>query len=238
MMKNEKIIRKVKRLLALARENKSDEEGQSAFILAQRLMLENNIAESEVSDDEAAIDIITENEVTIHKKLFWWERNLADIIADNFRVKLFFNEKKIGATNKDAIVFYGIEKDLELAKEMFYLAYEAIVFHSKHYIACYYKQRNEKRERYLTESLKTSYMRGFLGGMKKKFEEQISVLRDEFEVLVLTPEKVETGFEEYTANFSVFDMKVPSVLEPTAYSDGYEKGNSIDFTKSTISESV
>lgn len=89
-MKNEKIIRKVKRLLALARENKSDEEGQSAFILAQRLMLENNIAESEVSDDEAAIELITENKVTIHKKLFWWERHLADIIADNFRVKLFF----------------------------------------------------------------------------------------------------------------------------------------------------
>ncbi|EJT5247915.1 DUF2786 domain-containing protein, partial [Listeria monocytogenes] len=42
-MDNEKIIRKVKRLLALAKENKSDEEGQSAFMLAQRLMLENDI---------------------------------------------------------------------------------------------------------------------------------------------------------------------------------------------------
>ncbi|EAG9603707.1 DUF2786 domain-containing protein, partial [Listeria monocytogenes] len=31
-MDNEKIIRKVKRLLALARENKNDEEGQTAFM--------------------------------------------------------------------------------------------------------------------------------------------------------------------------------------------------------------
>ncbi|EAD1619670.1 DUF2786 domain-containing protein, partial [Listeria monocytogenes] len=51
-MDNEKIIRKVKRLLALAKENKSDEEGQSAFMLAQRLMLENDIDAAEIGDNE------------------------------------------------------------------------------------------------------------------------------------------------------------------------------------------
>ncbi|EEJ0016240.1 DUF2786 domain-containing protein, partial [Listeria innocua] len=73
-MDNEKIIRKVKRLLALAKENKSDEEGQSAFMLAQRLMLENDIDAAEIGDNEDVSDFITENNVTIYKRLFWWEK--------------------------------------------------------------------------------------------------------------------------------------------------------------------
>lgn len=36
---NEKIIKRVRDLLRLAKENRDDSEGQSAFILAQRLMI-------------------------------------------------------------------------------------------------------------------------------------------------------------------------------------------------------
>lgn len=106
-MDNEKIIRKVKRLLALAKENKNDEEGQTAFMFAQRLMLENNIKESELSDDEAAMELIAENNVTIFKKLFWWERSLAGIIANNFRVKSYYRGKKVGSAKKAQSFFMG-----------------------------------------------------------------------------------------------------------------------------------
>ncbi|EAD4041587.1 DUF2786 domain-containing protein, partial [Listeria monocytogenes] len=121
-MDNEKIIRKVKRLLALAKENKSDEEGQSAFMLAQRLMLENDIDAAEIGDNEDVSDFITENNVTIYKRLFWWEKRLARIIADNFRVKMFYDMKEdSGEITKSAITFYGLDKDLVLAKEMYLL---------------------------------------------------------------------------------------------------------------------
>ncbi|TYU25367.1 DUF2786 domain-containing protein [Listeria monocytogenes] len=237
-MDNEKIIRKVKRLLALARENKNDEEGQTAFMFAQRLMLENNIKESELSDDEAAMELITENNITIYKKLFWWERSLADVIADNFRVKSFYKVRGSSSAKKSAITFFGLEKDLELAKEMYLLAYEAVVFHSKAYVNDHYKQTNEKRERYFTEQLKTSYIRGFLDGMDAKFREQISILRNEFEVLVLMPQKVEDEFEKHSEDFGTYDLNIPAVESSHACAVGYEQGNSIDFTKSTISENV
>ncbi|EPQ8988819.1 DUF2786 domain-containing protein [Listeria monocytogenes] len=237
-MNNEKITRKVKRLLALARENKNDEEGQTAFIFAQRLMLENNIKESEISDDETAMELIAENNVTIYKKLFWWERSLANVIADNFRVKLFYKVRGSGSTKKSAIIFFGLEKDLELAKEMYLLAYEAVVFHSKVYVNDIYKQTNEKRERYFTEQLKTSYTRGFLDGMDAKFREQISILRNEFEVLILTPQKVEDEYKKYSKDFETYNLNIPEPENLQARADGYEKGNSIDFTKSTISESI
>ncbi|MBC2143384.1 DUF2786 domain-containing protein [Listeria innocua] len=238
-MDNERIIRKVKRLLALAKENKSDEEGQSAFMLAQRLMLENDINAAEIGDNEDVSDFITENNITIYKRLFWWERKLARIIADNFRVKMFYNrENYSGGIIKSAIMFYGLDKDLVLAKEMYLLAYEAVIFHSKVYIKSYYEDSGEKKNRYLTESLKTSYIRGFLEGIEQKFEEQISVLRNEFEILVLTPQKVIDAYKKRSEGFINYNLKIPAAKEDGAYANGYKKGNSIDFTKSTISENV
>lgn len=42
-MDNKDIISKIKGLLKLANDNRNDEEGQSAFILAQRLMLKGRL---------------------------------------------------------------------------------------------------------------------------------------------------------------------------------------------------
>lgn len=47
-MSNEKLIEKIKNLIQLANDNPSDEEGQTALLLAQKLMLKNNIALAEV----------------------------------------------------------------------------------------------------------------------------------------------------------------------------------------------
>ncbi|QAW06651.1 DUF2786 domain-containing protein (plasmid) [Bacillus subtilis] len=45
--RNEAIIKKVKGLLAIANDNKNDEESQSAFLLAQKLMIKHDISVSE-----------------------------------------------------------------------------------------------------------------------------------------------------------------------------------------------
>ncbi|EAE2532706.1 TPA_asm: hypothetical protein GEH29_02175 [Listeria monocytogenes] len=234
-MENEKIIRKVKRLLALARENKSDEEGQSAFMLAQRLMLQNNISENELKETEATSDLITESSVTIHKRLFWWEKELGDIIARNFRVKMFFKVKMVNDIRKKSITFFGIDKDLELAKEMFLLAYETVLFHSRIFIDKCYRTSGDKRTRYVTESIKASYIKGFLEGINDKFEKQISILRNEYEVLVLVPEEVTKKYQERSKKFGKIANNIPDVKVVGAYADGYNDGKSIDFTKRTIS---
>lgn len=50
--KNEKIIKKIKGLLAISRDERNDEESQSAFVLAQRLMIQYSIDKSLVEDSE------------------------------------------------------------------------------------------------------------------------------------------------------------------------------------------
>ncbi|EHV0154599.1 DUF2786 domain-containing protein, partial [Enterococcus faecalis] len=53
-MDNKKIIKKIKGLLAISRDQKNDEESQSAFVLAQKLMIQYNIDKSEI--EELSVD--------------------------------------------------------------------------------------------------------------------------------------------------------------------------------------
>ncbi|CAM2361085.1 DUF2786 domain-containing protein [Listeria seeligeri] len=229
-MDNEKIIRKIKGLLNIARENGSDEEGQSALVLAQRLMLQNNISEQELGETEASSELITENDVTIHKKIHWWEERLGNIIAENFRVKMYYRT----TGRKSTMVFYGIEKDLNLAKEMYLLAHETVIYYSKRFVRWHYLETGEKRNRGFTTKLKKSYIIGFLDGVDAKFREQIFALREEYEVLILMPEKVEKSFESYAENFRETERKQPQTEVTFAYISGHQDGSSIDFTKRTI----
>ena len=115
--KNEKIIKKIKGLLAISRDERNDEESQSAFVLAQRLMIQYSIDKSLVEGSEyyENEDSIDEESVTIFKKLYWWEKELAQIISKNFKVKNFIRSRG----RKSKVIFFGFGKDLELAKEMF-----------------------------------------------------------------------------------------------------------------------
>ncbi|MFZ3656319.1 DUF2786 domain-containing protein [Enterococcus faecalis] len=87
-MDNKKIIKKIKGLLAISRDQKNDEESQSAFILAQKLMIQYNIDKNEVEElfVDFENDVIGEESVTIYKRLYWWERQLACIISENFLI--------------------------------------------------------------------------------------------------------------------------------------------------------
>lgn len=224
-------------MLAISKDQKNDEESQSAFILAQKLMIQYNIDKNEVEQlsIDSENDVIGEESVTIYKRLYWWERQLALIISENFRVKNFLNNNYSGRQKKRRIVFYGFGRDLELAKEMYILAYEVILFHSKNFIDNYYLENPEiSRSRYMTNSLKASYINGFLEGLEQRFNEQVSALREVYEVLVLVPEEVESSYKDYSENFGKSIFSKPNSNIHEAYWDGYVTGKEIDFTKSTI----
>lgn len=239
--RNAKIIKKVKGLLAIARDEKNDEESQSAFILAQKLMIQYAISKHEVEDYDLLneSDKINEESVTIYKRLYWWEHYLSQLIAKNFRVKECSSGRYIdkGKQRKKKIVFYGYGRDLELAKEMYILAYDVILFHTKQYINECYNDYQEKRRRYVTESIKSSYIKGFLDGLSERFEEQLSVLRESYEVMVLVPTEVEESFQEMSADWGTSNIAPPPVEISGAYQEGFRNAKDVDFTRRTINAS-
>ncbi|MEK4024459.1 DUF2786 domain-containing protein [Sporosarcina sp. FSL W7-1283] len=235
--RNENIIKKIKGLLAIANDNKNDEESQTAFIMAQKLMVKYDISSGEVEERQES-DSILEGKVTVHKTLYWWERKLAQIITKNFKVTFFYNSKilKGESKKKRAIIFLGFENDVALAKEMYFLAYDVLTFYANDFVKNHYAETEECRSRGYTMDLKNSYMRGFLDGINEKFEIQVKEMKQEYGLMVLVPTEVQQAYDDMFEGKKRLSFKVPRIEELAAYHQGHEDGVSVDYTKSTLDE--
>lgn len=220
----------VKDLLALAEDDeKHVEESHNAFLKAQRLMVKYGIDPSEVTDQEATREIL-EQSGTDYKRLFWWERQLARIVARNFRCKNYLQWKKIeGKKQKQRrVMFMGQEGDVELASEMYKLVVDAALFYTKRYM----NQFDLKGT-----AIKNDYLQGFVDGLEQKFAEQIE--QQEWGLVLVIPKEVE---EKYAVK--VTGKPIPLTLPDLSldahehYNTGYKDGNSIDYKKETISDEV
>lgn len=229
-VKNDRILKIVKDLLALAEDDeKHVEESHNAFLKAQRLMVKYGIDPSEVTDQEATREIL-EQSGTDYKRLFWWERQLARIVARNFRCKNYLQWKKIeGKKQKQRrVMFMGQEGDVELASEMYKLVVDAALFYTKRYM----NQFDLKGT-----AIKNDYLQGFVDGLEQKFAEQIE--QQEWGLVLVIPKEVE---EKYAVK--VTGKPIPLTLPDLSlnahehYNTGYKDGNSIDYKKETISDEV
>lgn len=237
--RNDSIVTKIKGLLALANDHKDDAESQSAFIMAQKLMIKYDISSSEIKEREDVREVL-KGQATAYKTLYWWERQLANVITENFRVTWYYNSKTFEGENRKrrAIFFMGFESDVELAKEMYVLAYDVLTFYVRNFVGNYYKENYLDRERSFTAELKNSYTRGFLGGLEEKFEEQVSQMQQEYGLVRLVPAEVKEVYDEMFGGKKGLNWTLPSIKESEAYEKGYRDGNRVDYTKSTLDEGV
>ncbi|UUD44608.1 DUF2786 domain-containing protein [Bacillus pumilus] len=243
MNRNESIIKKIKGLLAIADDSKNDEESQSAFLLAQKLMIKHDIQQSDVETTRDEKQEIIKGQAVAYKKLFWWERQLAGIIANNFRVKFYYHNRFLNGEKrrKSSIIFFGFENDVNLAKEMYVLAYDAISKYSTRFVKNYY-QRDAFviRTKEKTKELKNSYMLGFLTGLSEKFEKQVKEMEQEFGLMVITPKEVSRAYNDLAKGFSgkAKPVKTPSIGEVEAYHRGRKEGEQMDYLKQTIDDDI
>lgn len=225
---NEDIIRKVKGLLRRS-EELNDDEGQSAFLLAQRMMLKNGIRKSDVELEDITNEIGS-SAVTNFKKLMWWEKRLAGVIAKNFRVKMYYTDKKTNTFTYRQIMFYGFGNDVELANNMWVLANEALEYWTKQYMNTVVA---DVRHAYSVE--RRSYKAGFIDGLSEKFNSQIADLKGKHELIELMPKEVEKQYQEFSKDFGV--LATPTItINELSYSHGKQDGLKIDLTKSTIDQ--
>lgn len=238
--RNDAILRKIRGLLAKAEDNKNEEEAQTSFILAQRLMIKHDIAMEDVSEgNNSPSREVADDNVTVHKTLYWWERQLGSIISENFRVKMYYNSKPNKSGRKVmSIRFLGLKDDIKLAREMYILAYDVLQFYAKRYVDkyfedVYYRDRSESNE------VKKSYMLGFLNGLREKFVEQQRELENEFGLMVLTPKEVEDKYNEmFEGSKGGVTTRIPRLKNYNAYASGFDDGKSVDYRRATIDDSI
>ena len=165
---NQKIINKVKGLLDIAKDSNQDEETQTAFLLAQKLMVKYGIKKSSIQDQQRAVEY---GVLERCQKLSLLKQRLANVIADNFKV-LFVRTGSFYPNKHFQYNFYGYSNDVELAKNIYFLAVKIIQYRTKKYLNNYYLKTGVARNRKLTSFLKRNYIHGFILGLEKRLNDQ------------------------------------------------------------------
>lgn len=169
---SDKIIEKIKNLMELAQDNPSDEEGQTALLMAQRLMLKHDVSLSQVELHRKEEKFETGQAVGRSASLIrWWEKDMSVVISSNFRCYVI--EERDRRTKTSYITFFGEKKDAEMAAKV----YDAALMYLRYRIS----RLPDKRPAY-----KNSYIRGFILSLGERFQKQV----EEYGLMVLPKKEV------------------------------------------------
>ena len=169
---SEKIINKIKNLMELAQDNPSDEEGQTALLMAQKLMLKHDVSLSQVELHQNENKFETGEAVGRSASVLrWWEKDMSVIISTNFRC--YAVQERDRRTETSYLIFFGEKKDAEMAAKV----YDVTLMYLRYRI----KRLPDKSPAY-----KNSYIRGFILSLGKRFEKQV----EEYGLIVLPKKEV------------------------------------------------
>ena len=165
-MRDPDIVRKIRKLMALAGNNPSKDEAIAAAAKAQKLMAENGIDHLD-DDDFDSIDMV---EITTTKKE--WRKKLAHIIAVNFRCQSAFSQS--------GVVFFGYPQDRQICGEVFESLYQ-IGNSLGNLEVRLYKAHHPRRK---TTGIFEIFINGFLSGLNSQLARQAKAL------MLVVPEEV------------------------------------------------
>lgn len=195
----EKVIGKIRKILELSKNNPSFEEAQAAALKAQKLMAEYHISAADLENESTDPADITEKVVEVGNGNKW-KFALSQVIARNFRCKVFFYGKSSAA-------FYGHEMDATIAADTYKFLFTTGNKAATNY---YNKIRNNAKrngEYFDGSGIKNSFLVGFVNGISESLEKQCTAL------MIVVPKEVEAGFEERTNGF----RKITSRLNTASY---------------------
>lgn len=181
-MKQEKIIKTIKKVLELSKNNPSEEEAKSAVLKAQALLAKYHINMKDVESLEDEInDAISEVHVNVPAKK--WKYKLARIVANNFRCKHFYY-------GKGTVVFYGHESDANVAADTFKYLFSVGNKSAMREVNKAFKQHGT------SEGIYNSYVSGFCAGVSEVLGKQCTAL------MLVIPQDVSDAYAERSKDFS------------------------------------
>lgn len=196
MSKEEAVVEKIRKLLALADEsrNNSEEEAIRAAMKAQSLMAKYDIDIKQVRDADKECQEMLRRDIGFKKNSGYnikWRFRLAKIIANNFRVKTFM-------TNGDGIAFYGHKTDVEIAESVFNFIFAT---GNRLSVKYYYQCQKEGKQ---TKGVINEWLIGFCQGLKDELEKQCVAL-----ALVIAPD-VEESYAVMSKDFVTSNRTIGS----------------------------
>lgn len=194
----EKIIKRIEKLLALAGNNPNEKEAEAALLKAQKLMAEYGIEQSQLTGEKITY-ATARSKVNGHG----YFSTLASIIGKSFSCKVIILDKKCS--------FFGRTEYAQAALTAFNFAYKIMQKNARR--IC--RENGFDPARRGAAQIYNSYFSGFVAGIKAKLDEQCKAL------MIIVPKDVEEGF--YQAFPSLRTMKRHGTTAGTNY-DAYKSG--------------
>lgn len=199
----ETIISKIEKLFALANNNTSAEEAQSALLKAQKLMADYNI-EAKALGFEKAIKIV-DRYTTVKKKKY--NIILSSIIAQAFACKTYLHG--------DIIAMFGKEDDVQAAAAS--VEFISRIMHKQALNAV--REAGYIPNRAGSSIPYNSYCVGFCCGLKDKSDSQTTALQ------IVVDQKVEDAFQTRFHGCKVRHCRSTKYCRDAAYENGYADGS-------------
>lgn len=200
------ILERVKKVLALANNNPSEGEAQTAMLMAQKLMAQYHISMRDLQTEDMGKRTVEQEDIQGGGKTDW-QRALGKTIADNLRCEILLFSR--------GFRFIGMEEDLQIATLTFSYSVNIIQKGMKKIRKDYRKEGKD------TTGIAKAYVMGFLKGLQDKFNEQVK--QENFSlVLVKDNAVIEKAKAQATGRRKSTSIKYKNDTE--AMGRGYQDG--------------
>lgn len=215
---SKKVIERVQKLLSLAGNNPSQEEAESALLKAQEYLAKHGLSLSDVMASNEDREVVR-LDATPFKRLTWYEKSLASIVAEHFKCKTYLGS----AHRATRVMFMGYESDAQVAKEVYVFALSALRHHSIEFGA---KKNRDGFGRSIVNGLKNTFIKGFIAGLDAKLEQNSE--ENGWGLVLVVDAVVMQKFETAIAGGRMSRSSYTTRTSDEAYNSGYERGNKLE----------
>lgn len=214
------IRERIKKLLALA-ESDYEHEAESALLKAQQLMGMHGLSAESVAAPEQGEaqkrEVATES-VGWSGRLPFWQKQLALVIAENFRCHVYTDIDEFGADSLRCFKLIGLSDDVEVAADVlaFGFCYAEMSWQR-------FRKNVRSPDRYTTNRVKEDYFAGFIKGLREKFAEQVS----EKGLMIIKDQLVEESYADLKLRTSYVRTR-GGAGSKRAWQTGHRDGKSME----------
>ncbi len=217
------VLDRVRKLRAVAERTTNQHEAENALLLAQRLMVEHDLAEASVETASATDDVADADGDEQGHRAAGWRNELAEVVARNFRC-LWYMDRRWEKTSSRAalwvIRFVGRGSDVCLAVEVYRQALLAAMRLANLHVAAWRRGRVKRGTLLLWRK---SFLLGFASGLGQSFEKQRGEHQEWGMVLVRDPE-VDKTLEFLLGGEGVPWASRSRAVEQGAWGAGFQSG--------------
>lgn len=207
---------KIAKLLALA-DSPNENEAKAALLKAREMMAKHKLLPEEIRKAEDAKVIKRTIDITCTKMTNTWAVQLSAIVAGHYCCKAFRNHRS--GEKKVTIGFVGLEDDFEICVRIFRYAFDCVESRCKAIKAEYKDLYTATYLRQITNA----YGYGFCSGLKEAFHKQDKEHKQEWGLVLVTPQAVEDVMKD--------------IGKPSSYGKADFSENNIQFAREGIWQS-